>query len=64
MYNLLEDYSMTSGSLDNYYRKEVNDSANLIYDNDNTINKEKTTRRKFSEYKIKMIVDYQTIIVD
>ena len=64
MYNLLEDYSMTSGSLDNYYRKEVNDSANLIYDNDNTINKEKTTTRKFSEYKIKMIVDYQTIIVD
>ena len=64
MYNLLEDYSMTSGSLDNYYRKEVNDSANLIYDNDNTINKEKTTTRKFSEYKIKMIVDYETIIVD
>ena len=64
MYNLLEDYSMTSGSLDNYYRKEVNDSANLIYDNDNTINKEKTTTRKFSEYKIKMIVDYQTIIVE
>ena len=64
MYNLLEDYSMTSGSLDNYYRKEANDSANLIYDNDNTINKEKTTTRKFSEYKIKMIVDYQTIIVD
>ena len=64
MYNLLEDYSMTSGSLDNYYRKEVNDSANLIYDNDNTINKEKTTTRKFSEYKIKMIVDYQTILVD
>ena len=59
MYNLLEDYSMTSGSLDNYYRKEVNDSANLIYDNDNTINKEKTTTRKFSEYKIKMIVDYE-----
>ena len=64
MYNLLEDYSMTSGSLDNYYRKEVNDSANLIYDNDNTINKEKTTTRKFSEYKIKMIVDYETTIVD
>ena len=64
MYNLLEDYSMTSGSLDNYYRKEVNDSANLIYDNDNTINKEKATTRKFSEYKIKMIVDYETIIVD
>ena len=64
MYDLLEDYSMTSGSLDNYYRKEVNDSANLIYDNDNTINKEKTTTRKFSEYKIKMIVDYETIIVD
>ena len=64
MYNLLEDYSMTSGSLDNYYRKEVNDSANLIYDNDNTINKEETTTRKFSEYKIKMIVDYETIIVD
>ena len=31
MYNLLQysdDYSMTSGSLWNYYRDEVNDSAN------------------------------------
>ena len=29
---------MTSGSLSNYYRDEVNESANEIDDNDNMIN--------------------------
>ena len=39
VYNLLEysdNYSMTSGSLWNYYRDEVNDAAN---ENDNANNK-------------------------
>ena len=56
MYNLLEyssDYSMTSGSLTNCYRDEVNDSAN---ENENTfrINNNKTTTSKSLEYKTKI----------
>ena len=44
IYNLLEysdNFSLTSGSLWNYYRGEVNESANEI--DDNMINYNKTT---------------------
>ena len=50
MYNLLEysdNFSMTSGSLWNYYRDEENDSANKTNDNDNIINNNKTTSSKY-----------------
>ena len=58
MYNLLEysdKYSMTSGNLWNYYRDEVNDSANEIDDNDNKINSDKITTSKNFEHKTKVI---------
>ena len=54
MYNLLEysnNYSMTSGSLWNYYRDEINDDANENA-SDNRINNNKTIRSKSFEYKI------------
>ena len=57
MYNSLEyvnNYSMTSGSLWNYYRDEVNDSANEVDDNDNKINNNKTTASKSFENMIKL----------
>ena len=57
MYNLLEysdNFSMTSGSLQNYYRDEANDNVNEIDDNDN-INNNKTTTSKSFKYKTKMI---------
>ena len=58
MYNLLEysdNFSMTSESLWNYYRDEVNDSANDIDDNDQIINNNKTKTSKFFEYNAKII---------
>ena len=54
IYNLLEysdNYSMTSGSLWNYYRDEINDDANENA-SDNRINNNKTIRSKSFEYKI------------
>ena len=58
MYNLLEysdNYSMTSGSLWNYYRDEVNDDE-IEYDNvNNRININKTITTKSFEYKTKII---------
>ena len=57
MYNLLEyndNYSMTSGSLWNYYRNEVNDDANEIVAN-YRINNNKTTISRSFEYKTKVI---------
>ena len=57
MYNLLEyndNYSMTSGSLWNYYRNEVNDDANKIVAN-YRINNNKTTISRSFEYKTKVI---------
>ena len=55
MYNLLEysgNYSMTSGNLWNYYRHEVNDSANENNDTNNyRTNNNKTTTSKYFEYK-------------
>ena len=56
MYNLLEysdNYSMTSESLWNYYRVEVNDSGNEIDYNDKINNK--ITASKSFEYKTKII---------
>ena len=43
---------MTSGSLWNYYRDEINDDANENA-SDNRINNNKTIRSKSFEYKIK-----------
>ena len=59
VYNLLENsnnYSMTPGSLWNYYRDEVNDSANESNDVNNfRINNSKTTTSKSFEYQTKLI---------
>ena len=47
MYDLLEysgSYSITSGSLWNYYRDEINDDANE--NDDNRINNNKTIKSK------------------
>ena len=58
MYILLEcsgNYSMTSGSLWNYYRDEVNYDAHENDNANNKINDNKTMTSKYSEYKIKMI---------
>ena len=47
---------MTSGSLWNYYRDEVNDSANENNDGNNfRISNNKTTTSKSFEYKTKLI---------
>ena len=57
MYNLLEysdNYSMTSGSLWNCYRDEVNDDANENNDDSKKINNNKTTTSKSFEYKTKI----------
>ena len=58
MYNLLEhseNYSLTSGSLWNYCRNEVNDYANENYPVGNyRINNNKTTTSKSFEYKTKI----------
>ena len=55
MYNFLEhsdNYYMTSGSLWNYYRDELNNSVNENNDANNyRINNNKTTTSKSFEYK-------------
>ena len=58
MYNVLEysdNYSMTSGSLWNYYRDEINDDADETDNNDNMLNNNKTITSKSFEYKTKLI---------
>ena len=59
MYNLLEysnNYSVTLGSLWNYYRDEVNDSANENNNANNfRINNYKATTSKSFKYKLKLI---------
>ena len=58
MYNLLENsdnYSMTSGSLWNYYRDKINDNVNENNADNNRINNEKTVASKYFEYKTKLI---------
>ena len=54
--NLLEysdNYSMTSGSLWNHYRDEVNDDTNENNPDNNKINNNKTITSTFFEYKTK-----------
>ena len=46
---------MTSGSLWNYYKNEINDNANKNNNNNNRINNNKTTASKTFEYKTKII---------
>ena len=56
MYNLLEysdNYSMTSGSLWNYYRDEINDDGNENNAANNRINNNKTITSKSFECKTK-----------
>ena len=56
MYNLLKNsgnFSMTSGSLWNYYKDEINDNANENVNN--SINNKKAKASKYFEYKIKLI---------
>ena len=58
MYNLLEDsdnYSMTSGSLWNYYRDDVNNDANENNVACSKISNNKSIASKSFEYKTKMI---------
>ena len=59
IYSLLENsdkYSMTSGSLWNYYRDKVNDDENENDNADNNrINNNKTITSKSFEYKTKII---------
>ena len=58
MYNFLEyseNYSMTSGSLWNNHRDEVNDDVNKNNAARNKINNNKTIIRKSFEYKTKLI---------
>ena len=58
MYNLLEysdNYSMTSGSLWNYYRDEVNDNANKINDDIYKTNNNRTRARISFDYKTNII---------
>ena len=58
MCNLLEysdNYSVTSGSLWNYYRHEINDDKNENDANENMINIIKITTSKSFKYKAKMI---------
>ena len=57
IYSLLEfidNYSMASGILWNYYWDEVYDSSNEIFAN-RRLNKNKTTASKSFEYKKKLI---------
>ena len=66
LYNLLQysdNYSLTSGSLWNYYRDEINDDENEN-DNNNRINYNKTTRSKSFENKTKTIGKHQMIIIN
>ena len=58
MYNLFENsgnYSMTSGSLGNYYKDEINDDANENNADHNNITNNKTITSKSFEYKTKLI---------
>ena len=57
MYNLLEynDYSMTSGSLWNYYGDEINHDANENNAASNRIKNNKTITCKYFKYKTKLI---------
>ena len=59
MYSLLEysdKFSMTSESLWNYYRDEVNDAANENDIANDQVNNDKTATSKSFEYKTKLMV--------
>ena len=59
MYNFLgysDNYSMTLGSLWNYYRDKINDDENENDDNGNKISNNKTKTSKSFQYKTKIIV--------
>ena len=67
IYDLLEysdNCSVTSRSLWNYYRDEVNDAANENDAANNNTNNDNPTKSKYFEYKTKLIGSNQTIIVD
>ena len=56
MYNLLEyshNYSMSSGSLWNYYRDEINDNENKNDANEDTVNNNKTRQVNLSSVRQK-----------
>ena len=56
MYNLLEyshNYSMSSGSLWNYYRDEVNDNENKNDANEDMVNNNKTRQVNLSSVRQK-----------
>ena len=58
MYNLLgysDNYSMTSGSLWNYYRVKLNNDSNENNDAGNKMNNNKAIAIKSFEYKTKII---------
>ena len=58
MYNLLEyskNYSMTSGSLWNFYRDKITDDANEDNATNNRINNNKTMKSKSFEYETELI---------
>ena len=58
MYNLLEysnNYSMTLGSLWNFYRDKINDDANEDNATNNRINNNKTMKSKSFEYETELI---------
>ena len=64
IYNLLEysnNYSMTSGSLWDYYKDEINDDQNEVDDNGNKINNRKRTKSKTFKYKTKLKVIRQKL---
>ena len=67
IYSLLEysdNYSMTLGSLWNYYKDEANYSASEINDaNSYRINNNKTARSKSFEYKTKLRERVHPIII-
>ena len=74
VYNLLEysdNYSMTSGSLWNYYRDEVNDAANENDNANNKINNNKTIevnllnirQKQQEEYQIKILINQTQMLL-
>ena len=69
IYNFLEysnNYFMTSETLWNYYRDEVNDDVdeNDDDDDDYRVNNNKTRTSKYFEYKMKSVRSHQMILID
>ena len=53
---ICDNYSMTSGSLYNYFKDEVNDGGNENNPDSYRIDSSKTVTSQFFEYKTKTIV--------